>query len=140
MSSTDFLVKELKVSGSFKNWADPSKSSDGRSGGSEFEMTVIPHYPQEYWTPQEAQVVAFDVRMQIHVVLMADAQKRGVKIPAEAHSALIQYRQEVDRLKNSLGETVGWRDADEPPPSSPELITSENLVGENSNEPPANVS
>src|SRR3954447_14851958 len=93
---SDYLVKEIKISGSFKNWDDPKRNPQGASGGSEFEMTVVPSNGS-LWTPQEAEVVSFDVRMRIHTILMADAQQRGVKLPAEAQFALVKYREMVGK-------------------------------------------
>jgi hypothetical protein len=122
-SDTDYLVKELKVSGSFKNWTDPRQNTHGDSGGSEFEMTVVPRNDSSGWTPTEAQIVAFDVRMRIHLILMADAQKRGVTLPAEAHSALLRYKEEVTKLRVGAGtESVVWKDPEVAPPSLGDLI------------------
>jgi hypothetical protein len=126
-ANTDYLVKEIKISGSFKNWTDPARNPNGVSGGSEFEMTVVPdsENPNFHWTPQEAQIVAFDVRMKIHVLLMADAQKRGVKLPAEAHTAILKYREEVEKLRGQAGtERVAWTDSEVAPPGMRDMIES----------------
>lgn len=122
-ANSDYLVKEIKISGSFKNWTDPTRNPNGVSGGSEFEMTVVPEDESLYWSPQEAQIVAFDVRMRIHTILMADAQKRGVILPAAAHTALLKYREMVGKLRAETGiERVAWQDSEVAPPNSGDLI------------------
>lgn len=130
-ANSDYLVKEIKVSGSFKNWDDPKRNSHGASGGSEFEMTVVPNNenPGFCWSPQEAQIVAFDVRMRIHMILMADAQKRGVALPAEAHAALVKYKEEVGKLRAESGiERVAWKDSETAPPSMGDLVEGGNAT------------
>jgi hypothetical protein len=119
----DYVVKQIQIAGSFKNWGDLSRFRSGVSGGSEFEITVIPKDSERnYWTPQEAEVVAFDVRMRIHAILMADAQSRGVVLPVEAHTAILKYRERVEKLRAGL-DTVEWRDEDVSPPDSDDLIS-----------------
>jgi hypothetical protein len=114
----DYVVKQIRVLGSLKNWSDPGRGILGASGGSEFDMTVIPQdLNQAGWSPYEAEAVAFDLRMRIHTILMADAQKRGIPLPLDAQTTLIQYRQEVERLRANLGNHTDWIDADIPPPT-----------------------
>jgi hypothetical protein len=118
---TDYMVKEVTVTGSFKNWDDPGRANpQGISGGSEVAITAVPPDPDLLWTPQEAEVVGFDLRGKIHIMLMADAQMRGVQLPASAHHAMVRYRDKITSLKNGH-PTVEYRDADLASPA-PSLV------------------
>lgn len=118
--SADYLVSEIKVTGSFKNWTDTTRENpQGVSGGSEVSFTVIPN--EHYWNASEAEVIGFELRMKIHIMLMADAQMRGVQLPASAHSALVSYQEKVKILRNGHGEPQ-YRDAEVSSPAPP-LVT-----------------
>jgi hypothetical protein len=129
-SNTDYLVKEIKISGSFKNWTDPSRNPQGVSGGSEFEMTVVPQDETLYWTPREAEIVSFDVRMRIHLILMADAQNRGVTLPAQAHLSVLKYRERCEKLRaeSCMEGRVDWTDSETAPPAIGDLIEGDPTV------------
>lgn len=120
MSDSDYLVKEITVDGSFKSWGDGQARFAGQSSGTGIVLTVIPRDPaQRGWTAAEAQVVGLDVRLKIHVALMADAQLRGVALPAEAAHAVNRYREEIQRLRVQVGERADWQDADLASPNPP---------------------
>jgi len=113
----EYYVSSITVTGSFKHWTDPTRDEHGVSGGSEISLTVIPNPEVVGWLPNEAEVIGFELRMKIHVMLMADAQMRGVSLPANASHALSNYRQKVETLKKSLNGEVEYKDAEVPSPA-----------------------
>ena len=117
MSPIDYYVSSITVTGSFKHWTDPTRDEPGVSGGSEISLTVVPHPEVVGWLPNEAEVIGFELRMKIHVMLMADAQMRGVPLPANASHALSSYRQKVETLKRSMNGDVAYREEEVPSPA-----------------------
>ena len=117
----EYFVSSIAVTGSFKNWTDPTRDEPGISAGSEITLTVVPNPEVIGWFPNEAEVIGFELRMKIHVMLMADAQMRGIQLPANASHALSSYRQKVKTLKESLNGEVEYRDEEVPSPA-PSLI------------------
>jgi hypothetical protein len=115
MSKTNYLVKEVTVSGIQKAWG--TNHSAGNAGGTEVTFTVIPADQNQLgWTPQEANVVALDCRLQCHVLLQADAQLRKIPLPPGAEQSLSEYREKIDTLKSQLGDRVSWKEAILPEP------------------------
>jgi hypothetical protein len=117
----DYYVSSITVMGSFKHWTDPMRDEPGVSGGSEISLTVVPNPEVIGWFPNEAEVIGFELRMKIHVMLMADAQMRGVSLPANASHALSSYKQKVQILKDGLNGEVVYREEEVPAPA-PSLI------------------
>lgn len=115
--SIEYFVSSITVTGSFKHWTDPKRDEPGISGGSEIALTVVPPVEVGGWLPKEAEVIGFEVRMKIHVMLMADAQMRGIPLPANASHALSSYKQKVETLKGSLNGDVEYRDEEVPSPA-----------------------
>ena len=126
MSPIDYYVSSITVTGSFKHWTDPTRDEPGVSGGSEISLTVVPHPEVVGWLPNEAEVIGFELRMKIHVMLMADAQMRGVPLPANASHALSSYKQKVQILKSGLNGEVSYRDEEVPAPA-PSLVEDTHL-------------
>jgi hypothetical protein len=89
------------------------------SGGSEISLTVVPPPDQVGWQAGEAEVIGFELRMKIHVMLMADAQMRGIPLPAKASHALSSYREKVQRLRDGLNGQAAYRDEEVPSPAPP---------------------
>jgi len=118
-SPTEYYVSSITVTGSFKHWTDPTREEQGVSGGSEISLTVVPNPEVIGWFPNEAEVIGFELRMKIHVMLMADAQMRGVPLPANASHALSSYKQRVELLKRSLNGQPVYRDEEVPSPTPP---------------------
>jgi hypothetical protein len=108
----EYYVSSISVTGSFKHWTDPTRDAPGISDGSEVTLTVVPNPEVIGWYPNEAEVIGFELRMKIHVMLMADAQMRGVTLPANASHALVKYKQKVQFLKDSMNGKVSYRDED----------------------------
>jgi hypothetical protein len=120
MSQTiEYFVSSITVTGSFKHWTDPTRDEPGISGGSEITLTVVPNPDVVGWFPNEAEVIGFELRMKIHVMLMADAQMRGIPLPANASHALSRYKQKVETLKGSLNGEVEYREEEVPSPAPP---------------------
>jgi hypothetical protein len=117
MMAIEYFVSAVTVTGSFKTWTDPERDKPGVSAGSEITLTVVPHPEVVGWFPNEAEVIGFELRMKIHVMLMADAQMRGVSLPANASHALSSYKQKVETLKGSLNGEVSYRDEEVPSPA-----------------------
>jgi hypothetical protein len=117
----EYYVSAVTVTGSFKHWTDPTRSEPGLSGGSEITLTVVPNPEVIGWFPNEAEVIGFELRMKIHVMLMADAQMRGIPLPANASRALSSYKQKVQILKSNLNGEVSYREEEVPSPA-PSLI------------------
>jgi hypothetical protein len=113
----DYYVSSITVTGSFKHWTDPTRDTQGVSGGSEISLTVVPNPEVVGWLPSEAEVIGFELRMKIHVMLMADAQMRGIQLPANATHALSSYKQRVETLKQSLNGEVAYHDEEVPSPA-----------------------
>jgi hypothetical protein len=113
----EYYVSAVTVTGSFKHWTDPERDKPGISAGSEIALTVVPNPDVIGWYPNEAEVIGFELRMKIHVILMADAQMRGVTLPANASHALVKYKQKVQVLKNGLNGEVSYRDEEVPAPA-----------------------
>jgi hypothetical protein len=124
--TTDYYVSSITVMGSFKHWTDPTRDEPGVSGGSEISLTVVPHPEIVGWLPNEAEVIGFEVRMKIHVMLMADAQMRGIPLPANASRALSSYKQKVQTLKAGLNGEVEYRDEEVPSPA-PSMVEDTHL-------------
>lgn len=124
----EYYVRSVAVTGSFKQWTDPTRDEPGVSGGSEITLTVVPHPDVVGWFPNEAEVIGFELRMKIHVMLMADAQMRGIQLPANAGHALVSYKQKVETLKASLNGEVDYRDEEVQSPA-PSLIEDTHLEG-----------
>jgi hypothetical protein len=125
-SATDYYVSSITVTGSFKQWTDPTRDEQGVSGGSEISLTVVPDHEKIGWLPSEAEVIGIELRMKIHVMLMADAQLRGVTIPATASHALSNYKQRVQTLKDGLNGEVTYRDEEVPSPA-PSMVEDTHL-------------
>jgi hypothetical protein len=116
----EYYVSAVTVTGSFKHWTDPTRDQPGLSGGSEITLTVVPDPNVTIgWFPNEAEVIGFELRMKIHVMLMADAQMRGIPLPANASHALSSYKQKVQTLKSNLNGEVSYREEDVPSPAPP---------------------
>jgi len=122
----EYYVTAITVTGSFKHWTDPTCNEQGESGGSEISLTVVPNPEDVGWLPNEAEVIGFELRMKIHVMLMADAQMRGVTLPANASHALSTYKQKVQTLKNGLNGEVAYRDEEVPSPA-PSMVEDTHL-------------
>lgn len=102
MSPIEHLVSEITVEGHLKNWGEYA-GIGGLAQGSVVTMTVIPKDENKKgWTSIEAQIVAAEVRQEIHVFLMADAEMRAQKLPPGAHQTLEEYKTLVERLKSDF--------------------------------------
>lgn len=112
----EYYVSAVTVTGSFKQWTDPVRDEPGISGGSEITLTAVPNPEVIGWFPKVAEVIGFDLRMKIHVMLMADAQMRGIQLPANASHALVKYKQKVEILKAGLNGEVSYQDEEVPAP------------------------
>ena len=115
----EYYVSAVTVMGSFKHWTDPTRDEPGISGGSEITLTAVPNPEVIGWVPKVAEIIGFELRMKIHVMLMADAQMRGIQLPASASHALVKYRQKVEILKSGLNGEVSYRDDEVSAPAPP---------------------
>ena len=122
----EYYVSAVTVMGSFKHWTDPTRDEPGISGGSEITLTAVPSPEVIGWFPNVAEVIGFDLRMKIHVMLMADAQMRGIQLPANASHALVMYKQKVKILKAGLNGEVSYRDNEVPEPA-PSMVEDTHL-------------
>jgi hypothetical protein len=112
-----FLVKEITVKGSFKAWGE--YGNNGRSGGTDVSYTVVPHDPTKVgWTPKEAGVVSLGVRLEVHKIIMADAQIRKVPLTSDTFQSLNEYTQKLEALKQTIKGDFSWREKALPPPEN----------------------
>ena len=122
----EYYVSAVTVTGSFKQWTDPERDKPGISGGSEVTLTAVPNPEVIGWFPKVAEVIGFELRMKIHVMLMADAQMREITLPASAKNALVKYKQKVEILKSGLNGEVSYRDEEVPSPA-PSMVEDTHL-------------
>jgi hypothetical protein len=126
MASTDikFQIPEVSVEGTNKTWGGPTNQANGTV----VSFTAIPVFGADPWTPEQAEVVAFDLRRRIQVLLLADAQIRGTPPPPGGAQVLESYTKILETLKKKVSGTE-WREKGEPLTGTEETSSTGNPEG-----------
>jgi hypothetical protein len=100
---SDYLVPEIIINATSKAWSNAGPN--GRANGTEVAFTVIPRTEgKRGWTPEEATIVAFEVRCEAQKFLLADAQTRGQTLPDQGIATLQEYQTRLKQLKSQAPE------------------------------------
>ena len=116
-SPLDFRIPEISVEGTNKTWGGPTNQANGTV----ITFTAIPLEGKPPWTPEQAEVIAFDLRRRIQILLMADAQVRNTPPPPGGREVLESYTRKVALLKSKVSGCE-WREKSEPLSSTDETV------------------